>query len=298
MGLTSNPFARGACNSPRVPDFHAELRDMVAHLGSHDPQRARFGARVHRWELRPPLIEDAVAAIEGHLAVRLPDDYRTHLTEVGNGGAGPYYGLMRLDHPAQLGLLRGPFGFSAPWLPEQGRVSEAAWRDHLDDRWLRGTVGLAHLGCGMVAVLVVDGAARGQVWCDARGHGAGLFPIHASFQEFYLEWVRMAAQQEWPVTPVAPASCALPSALSSYLQQVEQQRGLAPGSLGGEALRAALGQIGDGGIATTADGTGAFFDAGDVLDLCSNCERLVENLLPRGLRRSQLRPGIPARPQR
>jgi SMI1/KNR4 family protein SUKH-1 len=281
-----------------VPDLYAELPEMVAHLASHDPQRARFGARVHGWALRPPLIEEALAAIEGRLAVRLPDDYRAFLTRTGDGGAGPYYGLMRLDHPAQLGLMRGPFAFTAPWLPEQGRTSEAAWRDHLDDRWLRGCVGLAHLGCGMVAVLVVDGAAAGQVWCDARGHGAGLFPIHASFEAFYLEWIRQMTHQEWPVTPVAPASCALPSALSSYLAQVELQRGLAPGSLGGEALRAALGEIGDGGIATTSDGTGAFFDVGDVLDLCSNCERLVENLIPRGLRRSQIRLGVPARPQR
>jgi hypothetical protein len=279
-------------------DVHGTLRAMIEQLAAHDVACVRFGARVHRYRLAPPIAEAELAAIEAAHEVALPEEYRAHLRHVGNGGAGPYHGLWPVDHPAQRALLRGPFRFTEAWRPDRERMTPAEYADHFDDRHLRGTVGLAHLGCGYLSVLVVDGPARGTVWCDARGAGAGIAPTHASFQDWIVDWVRGVAQNALPVTPVPPGACAVPDAISRYLRSIEEKRGLAPGSLAGEPLAAALGAIADGGIATTADGSSAFFDEGDVLDLCSNCARMIENLLPHGMRRAQVRDGVPAKPQR
>ncbi len=35
--------------------------------------------------------------MEADFNIKLPDDYVYFLTEIGNGGAGPYYGLYSLD---------------------------------------------------------------------------------------------------------------------------------------------------------------------------------------------------------
>jgi len=267
-------------------DYAATVREALALFCARDPRRLRFGARVHGYRLRPPLCADRLEAIEAAAGVRLPDDYRDHLRDVGDGGAGPYYGLLPLDHPAQLELLAGPFPFDAP------APGAAAGRD--PDPW-RGVVALGHLGCGYAALLVVAGPAAGQVWIDARAAGAGVQPAYPSFRSYYVDWISRLAHAEWLPAHVPPGRCALPAALSAYFRAVEDRRGLAEGTLAGDALGEALEAIGPGGIAITHDGTTPLFADGDPVDVCVECARLANNL---GLPRAAVAPGVPPIPAR
>lgn len=256
-----------------VAGIHHELRGWLAHLVAHDPFFRRFGARHHRYVLAPPLGESRVAAIETQIGAALPDDYRRFVASVGDGGAGPYHGLFPLDHPLQLRLAAAP-------RTDRGEVYS-------------GVVGLGHVGCGYMTFLVLRGPDAGQVWLDARAAGEGVHPIHADFTSYLRAWIACVATNRLPPAPVAAGVCALPSALSSYLAACEQRAGVAPGTLDGDALRTALGDIGDGGIATTTTGDDPFFAAGEPIDLCPGCEQLVDNLVPRGMRRTQIAPGLP-----
>src|SRR5258708_5365552 len=74
----------------------AEIRRKLTALASQDPKHQLFGASYHRYELGPPLPEKRLSAMEREYGARLPEDYRHFLLELGNGGAGPYYGLFRL----------------------------------------------------------------------------------------------------------------------------------------------------------------------------------------------------------
>lgn len=262
-------------------EFAKTLRDAIAHLASHDPSHRRFGARHHRYRVGPPIEADRLATIEAELDVRLPDEYRDHVTAISDGGAGPYHGLIPLDHPIQVAAARGVFVPDAP-----GRAL------------YHGVVGLAHLGCGYVAMLVVDGWAKGQVWLDARGSGDGVIPIAAGFRDFYLEWIDTLAHNRMPRGFVTPGRCALPSALTAYLHSVEDQQGVARDALSPAATLEALGAIPADGITTADTGDSPYFDAGDPIDLCPVCEQTVENLLPLGLRRDQLVLGAQALPMR
>lgn len=67
------------------------------------------------------------------------------------------------------------------------------WNDRTDapyeDPWqAAGTLPIATLGCTMDMILVVTGAARGQVWMDDRGADGGLTP-YSDFQTWYLAWL-------------------------------------------------------------------------------------------------------------
>lgn len=70
-----------------------------------------FGSHSHAHLFRPPLPEEDAAAWEELMEVRLPEDYRRYLTCLGNGGAGPAYGLAPFRCPLR-DYFREPAVFS------------------------------------------------------------------------------------------------------------------------------------------------------------------------------------------
>ncbi|MDI3406154.1 SMI1/KNR4 family protein [Streptomyces cavernicola] len=79
------------------------VRERVLALREAPYWQEVFGAKFldsgHRFELMPVLDEAQVAQGERELGVRLPEEYRTFLLEVGAGGAGPDYGLFPFARP-------------------------------------------------------------------------------------------------------------------------------------------------------------------------------------------------------
>ena len=295
------------------------LRAWLRALAATDRGERRFGARQHHYRLAAPLGEERVRAIENELELRLPDDYRAYVTETADGGAGPYHGLLPLDHPVQRGCMRGTFAFTAPddavdcdddgasadergEASESGRGHEARVGERGEAKRARavyaGVIGLGHVGCGQMALLVVRGEAAGEVWLDAREAEAGVGPIAPSFGAYLEDWVERTSRNELPRAIVPPGRCALPNALSAYLARHEDALGLARGTIGGEWLRAALAALGPHAIAVTASRGGPFFDRDQRLDPCPACEQLLENLRAQGLAADTVSHGVPPIPAR
>jgi len=76
-----------------VPKIVEELR----FLREADHGRIVFGADSHGYELRTCLDLEKIVEFEERYSLRLPNDYREFVMHVGNGGAGPYYGIIGLD---------------------------------------------------------------------------------------------------------------------------------------------------------------------------------------------------------
>jgi len=89
---------------------------------------------------------------------------------------------------------------------------------------------------------------------------------------------------------VPPMACPLPNALGGYLAIHERRLGLAEGTLAGEPLRAALGELGPGAIAIAAEASVLFPD-GTPVDPCLGCARLVDSLGRDGLSPEVVAPG-------
>jgi hypothetical protein len=247
---------------------------MLSALAAADPRRRRFGSAAHGYELAPALTEAERGALAAQIGAigGLPGDYLGYLTEVSSGGAGPYYGLIRADRAAE-------YVVTAP-------RSVTAWQRALP---------LAHLGCGYVAVLALDGPGCGQVWLDARELDL-VSAIRPSFTAFLLDWIDRAARNVWPDAFVPIGRCALQAALTGYLHVCEQRLGLAGGSIAGEDLRSALCDLGPGSIEIAAEGP--LFAAGDTADPCIACARMIDNLAAQGLDPSAVAPGRPPLPAR
>lgn len=241
-----------------MSELLSRLREILAALSASDPTCKRFGAAQHRYELLPPL--DA-APLEG-----LPDDYVDYVTRLSAGGVGPYYGLL----PARVAASHI---VAAP--------PNVSWKRALP---------IAHLGCGYAAVMPLDGPAAGQIWIDARQLGL-VAPIRASFTAFYLDWIDRVANAQWLEAFVPAGACAITSALSGYLAVCEGERGLAPGTLDGDALRAALADLGPGAIEASVDES-VLFRSGDLVDPCVACARALQGLADQGLRPDVVAPGV------
>lgn len=81
-----------------LSEAHARyLQKLVEQAGNVDENCAVFGADCHQYRLNPPLPLQEVRSFEERYHLKLPEEYVFFLTMVGNGGAGPYYGIYPLD---------------------------------------------------------------------------------------------------------------------------------------------------------------------------------------------------------
>src|SRR5208283_4634322 len=85
------------------------IKEKLDRLALLDPKYEVFGAYGHRYELFPRLTEKAVSAFEKKWRITLPAGYRQFLIELGNGGAGPSYGVFKLGEEGDSAADSKPF---------------------------------------------------------------------------------------------------------------------------------------------------------------------------------------------
>lgn len=197
----------------------AAFRTSIEKLKRADAKLQVFGAGAHRWQVVPPLPEREIKAFEERYGIVLPEDYRSFIREVGNGGAGPYYGLYPLgvfsdveglDSADSIGDLSRPFRHTEAWnLDDQPdpRVDEEAyeaWTDrYFDSKWIDGAIPICHEGCNYYNLLVVTGPERGHIWVDGRSSDGGIAPAQRddikgqrlTFLDWYQVWLEKVLRE-------------------------------------------------------------------------------------------------------
>lgn len=71
-----------------------ELKEKLEEAKKADAQLKYFGSKQHKYCLNMPATLNEVKQFEESIGVELPEDYRNFLLYVGNGGAGPFYGVF------------------------------------------------------------------------------------------------------------------------------------------------------------------------------------------------------------
>jgi len=188
-----------------------------------------FGADSHQFILNPPLTEHEILAFEQLHQITLPADYRYFLSRIGNGGAGPYYGVFPLgemdgsatkldpwrEGDGFVGVLSEPFPLRDAWNDLSGRpsaelidVNLEEYERHLagfekfywDSARVNGAFPICTLGCALRIWLVVSGEQAGHLWLDRWADDNGISPIilnsnlRATFSTWYQEWLDGAVQ--------------------------------------------------------------------------------------------------------
>src|SRR5262249_11207885 len=122
------------------------------------------------------------------------------LVRVGDGGAGPYYGLYPFKHTyeemgwVEHGDIAKPFPLEQAWdqydRPET-RYDLPSGTDIRD-----GCLMLSHHGCGYWSFLIITGKERGKVWDDFTTADGGLHPTGKTFLQWYEDWLDMGLRRE------------------------------------------------------------------------------------------------------
>jgi hypothetical protein len=204
------------------------LRARVAELAALDPRRKLFGSSTHNYRFNEPLPESQLAAFEREHNFRLPDDYRSFITRIGNGGAGPSYGLLPFlgnsdDDLTDYARLGNPFAYTDAHNPEHllypfdepyedgeeddydeadedalGEAQQVYW-DAFD---FGGALFICHHGCARRSILVVSGPSRGQIWDAGLADNDGVAPeldketgVRLTFTSWYMAWLDNAFRE-------------------------------------------------------------------------------------------------------
>lgn len=158
------------------------FKEKLSRLKETDKDFRVFGAESHRYELFAPLSESRIVEFEKEQNLKLPEDYRLFLTQIGNGGAGPFYGIIPLEKSFASCTPNESFRWSVEKDVEFVEDSDFdEWHDHR-----RGVLEICEQGCGTFNFLVVNGQSYGTIWTDIWDK---LIPDKIGFFEFYQNWL-------------------------------------------------------------------------------------------------------------
>ena len=152
-----------------------------------------FGSDSHKFELAAPLKEEDLRNFEAAHGVALPEDYRAFLLKVGNGGAGPYYGVCPLERAqafasvvlddVEADVLAQPSSLQVGQNPRM--ASEGARLTAYQGTLLIGTQ-----GCTYEMLLIVSGECRGRVaYVDSDNQQAPYVLREVDFLSWYERWL-------------------------------------------------------------------------------------------------------------
>lgn len=195
------------------------IKEKIGQLKQLDRNYILFGSQRHLYKINPTISLDKVRQFEATHKVTLPKDYVEFLTEIGNGGVGPFYGLEPiqnslyddLDYKRADSLLNPsqPFLHTEPWnLEFQPSVDEDENEEqyenerikfeerYYDKKQMNGVLAICNYGCAVSLNLVVNGQEYGNIWTDDRGSDNGIYPSHelgnkdkVGFLDWYELWL-------------------------------------------------------------------------------------------------------------
>ncbi len=161
-------------------DFVAIMRRLADEGRRIDPGLKAFGACRHEWRFNPPARIEEVQALEHELNITLPEGLVRYLTQLGNGGCGPDYGIYSIDEIRRksswlpdnpdLPVLLSPEMNKSEWEEFVRGYDSIPYDENYDDaaarylgRLTAGTVAVSAPGCTLQSLLICRGAYSGRI---------------------------------------------------------------------------------------------------------------------------------------
>jgi hypothetical protein len=201
------------------------IKQKLKILKDYDKSFVIFGSLKHKYKLNPALSLYYIKNFETTHGINLPEELTKFLTTIGNGGAGPFYGLeslqdmlyVDLDYKQKNKLLNPsePFPHNREWNlkfepsvneeedeAEYERQLENFEQRYYDPSFMNGTLAICNFGCAVSINLVVNGPEYGYIWTDDRASDGGIHPSmelgnkeKVQFLDWYELWLDNSLNQ-------------------------------------------------------------------------------------------------------
>ena len=192
----------GTTEKAGQPAWAKRILKLLEQAKAKDPDFERFGAYSHQYRLAAPASEEQILKFEEQQGIRLPEEYRDFQLFVGNGGAGPYYGLYGVK--AQEKELHDSHGSRLYRVQEEPviypKMSDEDWNRVADPEGRRkgeevhpyvGVLPIGSQGCTLMTGIMLAGPYRGQVvYYDEDFCGQPFFVREKGFLKWYERWLR------------------------------------------------------------------------------------------------------------
>ena len=205
------------------------IKEKLTELRERDTKLWVADANMHEYQLSPPLSEEVIANWEARAEVKLPEEYRLFLRELGEGSAGPGFGMRKLTETNLTPYLKEPFPLVEPFLGLESIDTskldrEQEWEAYkkFAAEWDKiphgGILFLTDYGCDIYGGLVLNGKYRGQIWISESnspsyspfGYSVHLhdpdqepradIPKHFTFYQWYEHWLDGALTEVMNIT--------------------------------------------------------------------------------------------------
>lgn len=182
-------------------DALARIREKIPLVKQVDSELNLFGADSHEYELNPVIALADIEKWQKRTGATLPQDFVQFLTQIGNGGLGPYYGIVRFedsesrfDQTAALPSILSPTMSQEEW-QKLTFLDDDCSDEEFDERENyihQGVFYLGTCGCEYDLLLVITGEYAGRIiytnhWCGSNQ--PFFFSYELSFSQWYERWL-------------------------------------------------------------------------------------------------------------
>jgi len=130
--------------------------------------------------MNPTLSEEEIQIFERKHGITLPIEYRLFLQLVGNGGGGPYYGLLPLHDEIEF-------------ISKEIIEGEEEEVELFEGKFLK----LSHEGCGYFYGLALTGEETGNIWNDSRASNVGMHKLYFGFGHYVIPYGFLTWYDHW-----------------------------------------------------------------------------------------------------
>lgn len=180
------------------------IKKKINELKLKDSDCENFGADTHQYKLNPAIKGNIIETFERVHSICLPESYRLFITNIGDGGAGPCYGLYSFQKAIELSVDADAGVWLADEFPltnqdvdnyfqhcqqcedegETDLIKKITMPDPLPNMLC-----LAEYGCNCFYILVVNGEQKDTVWL-IDGDNNTISPVLNEYkkQRTFIDW--------------------------------------------------------------------------------------------------------------
>ncbi|KNB69192.1 SMI1/KNR4 family protein [Brevibacillus reuszeri] len=175
------------------------IKNKLEEAMRKDADFSVFGASSHKYRVNEELTTKELTDWQAKHQVTLPEPYMQFLTKVGNGGAGPYYGMYPIEEAASYtdrdaltakcvlhpGMEKEEWNHLIEPLISDEDISDLEY-DATRNQVLGGMLCIGTQGCEYDMYLVLEGKHRGKIVYTSDFHPD--HPFFFVYEDNFLDW--------------------------------------------------------------------------------------------------------------